>query len=208
MPSEYFDDPDSYVIADLDVTFEKLDPATAFVQAALAGASWFDVPPSNPTCSIPQSASTATNLPTPIGCYSDHLKVWEHEIKIKLNDAAAARRSQLDPTQDCVMQDAPATMHGYLCSHSKSTAHPQSWQFNNTPQNMQSFEDDVREIANLKGLNTAQCRAFEICANKFREVLECGNGKDGMFQPLRLFLTGPGGTGKMYVVNCLKLLME
>jgi len=210
IPTDYFENPESYIVADLDHTFEALDPATAYMQAALAGADWFN---SDDACT-PQSQSPPHHgeLPNPLHAFSPNLKHWEQQIKTKSNEAAAGRRSQLDPSRQTAMQDAPASTLGAQCSHSNNPVpplmQPESWQFKQTPQDVKAFHEHVAEIAIAKGLNTAQRRAFEICASKFREILETANGGTATFEPLRLFLTGPGGTGKTYVVNCLKILME
>jgi hypothetical protein len=90
MPSDYFDNPESYVVADLDANLDELDPTTAFMHEALAGANWFDAPCANTiTVQLPL-ISHDCDLPNPFDTFSDSLKRWEHEIKTKSNEAAAA----------------------------------------------------------------------------------------------------------------------
>ncbi|KAE9390453.1 hypothetical protein BT96DRAFT_756903, partial [Gymnopus androsaceus JB14] len=57
-------------------------------------------------------------------------------------------------------------------------------------------------------LNQGQRRAFEIiCTNLLKRYVESDEewiAKD----PLRMFLTGPGGTGKTHVVRAVKEVMK
>jgi hypothetical protein len=75
-------------------------------------------------------------------------------------------------------------------------------------ENVKTFDEHVAHIAVSQCLNAAQQIAFEICARKFAETLESEPSAPNSFEPLRMLLTGPGGTGKTYVVNCLKMLMQ
>ena len=212
IPDDYFDSPDAYVVADSPPSLEQLDPATAYMRAALAGANWFQNTPT--TASQADSILYDSTLPNPIGIYRDQLKHWEHQVKVKANEAAARRRSQLDPSRQNAVVQAPESVQGtqpvptYSSQARESGPPPQTRAYAHDAIHTESFDDRVARIIRSQGLNPAQQRAFEICAAKFREILENEAAGIDTWEPLRMFLTGPGGTGKTYVVNCLKMLME
>jgi hypothetical protein len=111
IPPDYFESPDAYALGDTQYMNETLDPATAHMRAALVGANWFDADDSSHR--ISQSHSPDSSLEHPIGTYSGSLKYWDQQIKIKTNQAAAARRSQLDPSrQTMACNSTPPTVHG------------------------------------------------------------------------------------------------
>lgn len=68
-----------------------------------------------------------------------------------------------------------------------------------------SFSDVQDRVASEFRLNAEQLQAFKItCSVVFdHHVLHKSN-----IEPLCMFLTGPGGTGKTYVVNAVKHVME
>src|SRR6266478_5166883 len=74
------------------------------------------------------------------------------------------------------------------------------------------FDGKVVQIIEQFKLNKKQQFAFHIGAQRFKELLEIdvssGNGTIGRGKPLRMLMTGPGGTGKTHVVKALKELMK
>ena len=79
-------------------------------------------------------------------------------------------------------------------------------------QKVGDFDGKVVEVIAQFQLNKKQQIAFHIGAQRFKELLEIdvtsGNGTIGRGNPLRMLMTGPGGTGKTHVVKALKELMK
>ncbi|KLO10934.1 hypothetical protein SCHPADRAFT_831877, partial [Schizopora paradoxa] len=72
-----------------------------------------------------------------------------------------------------------------------------------------SPQEIVDDISKKNSLNKMQKIAFHIIASKFFEVLTARlGGEHDTVDPLRLFLCGPGGTGKTHVVRCLQEVMR
>lgn len=69
--------------------------------------------------------------------------------------------------------------------------------------------DDIDEISRLCGLNKEQDLAFRIVGEHFMgSLVTDASGTSPPAKPLRMFMTGPGGTGKTWVVRALKMLMD
>ena len=74
------------------------------------------------------------------------------------------------------------------------------------PDEMLSAEDVIRKVGNELNLNEKQWVAFKIIARSFiREHVE---GIKSDSEPLRMLMTGPGGTGKTHVVKAVQQVME
>jgi SpoVK/Ycf46/Vps4 family AAA+-type ATPase len=62
----------------------------------------------------------------------------------------------------------------------------------------------IDDIEWKKNLNSKQKVAYRIVTNHF---IHCYILKDAHENPLRMLMTGPGGTGKTYIVNAPKEVM-
>ncbi|PVF91940.1 hypothetical protein CPB86DRAFT_688246, partial [Serendipita vermifera] len=68
-------------------------------------------------------------------------------------------------------------------------------------------QEVMMRIGNEMTLNQEQWYAYLIVARKFIGDLACHSNDQPLSPPIRLLLTGPGGTGKSHVVNTFKKLM-
>ena len=75
----------------------------------------------------------------------------------------------------------------------------------NQGRELSSITESVEEIANEFRLNRKQRMVYDIVAHKFidQHVLKVADSG----KPLRMLMTGPGGTGKMHAVRALQKLM-
>ena len=216
LPDDYFNSPDVYAVVDVGHSLEDLDPATAYMWAALAGANWLTVSAqdhiSTESDNIDGTRLYNNMLPHPIGTYSDQLTFWECQIKIQSNEIAATHRTQSNVPHHTAAMNAPLTIQGVplhtMLHIDEPSGAPQTLLNMKPADDLKSFNEHVAHIATTQGLNVQQRIAFEICASKFHELLENQSEDATTYHPLWMFLTGPGGTRKTYVVNCLKILMQ
>ncbi|KLO07136.1 hypothetical protein SCHPADRAFT_837053, partial [Schizopora paradoxa] len=71
----------------------------------------------------------------------------------------------------------------------------------------------LQSVAERNSLNDMQLLAFGLIANKFLDIYSREENSDGSLishqsKPLRLFLCGPGGTGKTHVIHSVQEVMR
>ncbi|KAF8290394.1 hypothetical protein DL93DRAFT_2038660, partial [Clavulina sp. PMI_390] len=69
-------------------------------------------------------------------------------------------------------------------------------------------ESLVDEISKEWALNEKQNLAFCIMASQFQKIMLQKSDTDNQVKPLRMFMEGPGGTGKTHVLRALQSLMS
>ncbi len=70
--------------------------------------------------------------------------------------------------------------------------------------NGSSFSEEIEDIRQKNHLNEEQSMAYDIIVRCFLDMLNNKDDGPPYNSALRLFLTGPGGTGKTQVVKCVK----
>ena len=100
---------------------------------------------------------------------------------------------------------------GNTNSHANSV--PETISTANDSVDYESSDDIINRIGKENGLNTKQWVAYRLICNRFLDLLISRKlGKESTFNlfdnPLRLFMTGPGGTGKTHVVKCVQQVMK
>ena len=104
--------------------------------------------------------------------------------------------SSADNTHNCNIRDGNAFRTAEITSDHE--AHHATIQQNITPTDVDK-DIDINEIVQEFTLNTEQARAFRIVAQHSLEQKP---------KPLRMYLGGPGGTGKSRVINALKAFFD
>jgi len=219
-PDDYVDNDDLYAVLETDCRPENMDPETAQMRAALAGANWFQRPetsqPSTSKSTAPADGPQRQDpdmIKAPVGDFSDMAKVWKQQIREQETAIAAARRSQLDPsrqTGDVHTATRSGAEAAFLPKEIFPDSHvPETRRASRGDIELSSWEDNVNNIVQCFTLNDKQRIAFLICAQRFKELLLSEQQSPATPQkPLQMCLTGPGGTGKTHVVNALRELMS
>jgi len=142
---------------------------------------------------------------------SSLLKQWKSNIKEQEEAITNKRRNALNPEQQntlkSVIKETENSLSTTLTEVSNSYFCSPTEQPNSNSQNNEqhSSEELLRIIEQEFQLNQKQNYAFQIISNHFikRFIL-----KDCSEKPLRMLMTGPGGTGKTHVVKALQKVMK
>ena len=142
---------------------------------------------------------------------TSQLKMWATSIKQQENETAARRRNAGNVTEQ-VEVNRTETMTESI-SLSLSSAHGPTLGDAHVPATESLKKDhepsstikSVTAVAEEFGLNKKQRLVYDIVARKFidQHILKVDDGK----RPLRMVMTGPGGTGKTHAVKALQKLM-
>ena len=139
---------------------------------------------------------------------SSQLKEWALSIKQQENAMMARRRNASDVSEQAEIRETETlTLHPPTRPHSvfdeTSVPATDARKQNTVPS---SVAETMRSVADKFGLNEKQRMVYNIIAQKFvnQHVLKVDDGK----KPLRMLMTGPGGTGKTHAVKALQELMK
>lgn len=219
LPPEYLEDPDAYVLAEEDFRHEKMDNETLHLRCALINANWLKTNEPSKHSGILKNTQTAYQmldskeiiLPDRLNI---HVKSWESHIDQQAAMIANARRAQLDPTrQESAIQTVAETQSGNNAEFVQPNLGiiapvPETKSAEGTLSiSSDSWEDRLKSVEHEFTLNKEQCIAFRITARRLHEILLAPLGASKN-KPLRMMMTGPGGTGKTHVVNALYALMK
>jgi hypothetical protein len=142
-------------------------------------------------------------VPTP-----SQLKEWASSIKQQESAMTVRRRNASDVNEQAKVQKTE-TLTSHPPSRSPSVFNtvpiPNTETLNRSAE-PSSVAEAVRSVADKFGLNEKQRMVYNIIAQKFvnQHVLKVDNGSE----PLRMLMTGPGGTGKTHAVRALQELMK
>jgi hypothetical protein len=143
---------------------------------------------------------TASNLK----CWSAHVKLQEMNIS-NLRRNLHQLQSQSSSTIASIESNTTNMYHSETSGILRSCEVPGSIG-NNNAENVYHVMDSIGKEFNI---NEQQSVAYCIAAQTFLSLLSnCHNAQDHhTMQPLRMLMTGPGGTGKTHVVHALNKLM-
>ena len=159
---------------------------------------------------IPEPTPTAKNevqdLPTPT---AHLLKSWMQDIKEQEQSIAHNRRNAQDFPTLTPVANITGTEQGItaqMCNSPMDYDCPPTDVSHKIGSDLLSAEDVIEKIGKECGLNEKQWVAYRIIARSFisRHVYK----QDVKEEPLRMFMTGPGGTGKTHVVKAVQKVME
>jgi hypothetical protein len=147
------------------------------------------------------------------------IKRWKTLIKDQEDVVAQARRTAMDPTlsllnsplsQDISAPETEAQCAPPALDVNTSVCPPTENSIPNdsNKQKFVSSAEMIRSIAAHRKLNNEQLTAFNLIAEEVVScVLQSPSEEHASRDPLRLFMTGKGGTGKSYVVNSVKEIL-
>ena len=137
------------------------------------------------------------------------LKLWMQDIKQQESLITHARRNaqeSVPETLNVVAETEQGPMIHTVDHTETGSCPPTDTMKVDKPDEMLSAEDVIRKVGNELNLNEKQWVAFKIIARSFiREHVE---GIKSDSEPLRMLMTGPGGTGKTHVVKAVQQVME
>ena len=155
--------------------------------------------------------SYVPSYPTPS---TQQFKEWKNSVKIQENIIARRRQtgdvlqhlqqnSVIEKTE--CYEDVASTTNRFLnVENCRPTTVNNDIVFNNSSI---SSEDVINDIGEKQNLQSQQWIAFRIIARSF--ITTYVEKKNALHkEPLRMFLTGPGGTGKTHVVKAVQKVME
>lgn len=145
-------------------------------------------------------------------------KVWESQLKSSAEAIASRRRnnSALDSQfqSEQVRDTVPGSLHANVFNSREVQPLPVrptvSTSLNSDPSSARTPEQIIEEVGVHNSLNEEQWNAYRIISKAFLEHRAHDLNPDTKPKPapLRMFLTGPGGTGKTHVVNAVKQVMK
>lgn len=147
------------------------------------------------------------------------LKLWSQSIKRQDKALKQARRAavevedvgDVDPIVPSTEQFSNVQFNND--SSAPYTKNPPHTQTKSNLPPPETEDEIINRVAKQHKLNEMQTAAFKIAACHFLEVVHALRSLDQSSQkpksePLRMFMTGPGGTGKTHVVKALQSLMQ
>jgi hypothetical protein len=156
------------------------------------------------TLSIPQSIPDMAR----IKLWREELRKQEKAIKTaRMNAGNVLSQTDYDSESNSTPSTLSAEEYAELAERFKLKGPPSTLSFSQNDDLMTS-RALMLDIGAKAGLNDRQWRAYLIVAQKFLENEELLRQKEPIQTPLRLLLTGPGGTGKTHVVKALQKLMS
>lgn len=183
----------------------------------LQEASWFDTSNTDKLKAknengwdTPNSIAFGTsNITQPMAISPTLLQLWKKSIKTQETTLIQQRRSALNPEgQSLTVANDSLTVEGFNTNNYSIQAN--IWgQTHSTSSNETSMKLSGRDIfdavINEFQLNTKQTQAFEIIAQHY---VRCYINNHPDEKPLRMLMTGPGGTGKTHIVKAVKKVMS
>ncbi len=131
------------------------------------------------------------------------MRRWRLEMKHAENAVKRSRR-KVDVPGSVVGPTIRETMSGDgVASPASNTPTDFIRPSVNTSDVTENTADEIELIKIKNGLNKEQSMAYDVIVRRFLDLIAHVHDR-----PLRLFLTGPGGTGKTHVVNCVKQVMD
>jgi len=150
------------------------------------------------------SAKISHKFPEPT---ARKLKEWMQDMKRQESLIAHARRNTQESPH--VSTEAAKTEQGSVVQHKHDTnldCPPTDSMVVDSLDDRLSPEDVIDNVGNDFCLNENQWTAFQIIARSFvRRYVE---GIETDTEPLRMLMTGPGGTGKTHVVKAVQKVMD
>jgi chromosomal replication initiation ATPase DnaA len=213
LPAEYLNNPTLFQRMDSYNVDTDIDAQTLMLQAILQDANWITNQIDKDLHARLPSTSTETKYPF------HFLTLWKEEIKTQESILAQCRRTRADPSNQvtigspCIDTAMYAQVKDYF-SEAGSIQETKAFHIEGSVESTmpQSFDVRVAQVAKEFQLNVKQQYAFIIVAKRFGEILQENVAKHPSTirhnGPLRMFMTGPGGTGKTHVVKALKKLMK
>jgi hypothetical protein len=131
---------------------------------------------------------------------------WPENIKTQKSDIEKLRLSAINAAEQGLMGAAPDTEVNTqlgLNSSSEDPECPETEVMNEIQGVTLTHDELLASISERFGLNQMQHAAFEIISKNF-----ISRRHDKSLTPLRLVLTGPGGTGKTYTVKAVQEVMK
>ena len=217
IPFELLQDLEAVNIVD-SALHNLLDPTSAQLVASFAQAGWFV------GNSGDRMEQTVTDAIVDHGHFERFKKKWDAQIKLASAERVRARRAALDPSIQ-ENRDAPessAVNLAEIMNRSGDDLEPESGLLVESSLGPQKTWDmTVADVISEYRLNERQRWCLGICAARFSRVLEdrglashlvCVTKAESQAlslpdKALRMLMTGPGGTGKTYVINALQSLM-
>jgi Helitron helicase-like domain at N-terminus/AAA domain len=201
------DDEDLGPLIDLNSSSSHSNSAILQTVAILKDAGWF------------ASESVSAHTPSVIDSISHpslgKVKEWMKEMKAQEENMRRERmnksdaRTQADYSHNPYPDQAPSTFTPDSLStrSSKPAVHPPKAITPSKNLQLETPQQVMARVGNEMTLNKEQWTAYLIIARKFIADLVARSNDQPRAPPVRLLLTGPGGTGKSHVVTTLKKLM-
>jgi Helitron helicase-like domain at N-terminus/PIF1-like helicase len=170
---------------------------------------WFAATPEKDLHEGPQDPiSTPVQQPDRLG-----IKRWDAELKLQESNIKRERlnrgdsRTQMDYQTSSNLPEAMTGDEAFTKTEPTNPVEaPETVMLSNSPR-FETADALIRKLGEDATLNSQQWKAYLIVARKFVENENLRRQGLELDTPLRLLLTGPGGTGKSHVVNTLRRLM-
>ena len=178
--------------------FNNVEFATHLQILLLQQSNWFKPPPPTPHSQLPPKIPTTTDA---------LLKQWKISMKTQEATLMQQRQHQMDPSNPTMIDPShiPQTEGAHPQPTSSSCPKTDTPNINKSPKTTHiDPEDVINHIGSKFGLNKKQWISFRLVARSF---IKTHASMSDHPQPIRILLTGPGGTGKTHVVNALRALM-
>lgn len=206
-------DSESILVDKINSRYAHAELKASLFLSQLKYSNWLAAPTELPSPNVPVCSAITTNEPIIPDATPSQLSKWLASVKVQENIIAQAHMSRADPNNQGLQPDdqpAPSTELGVTsCTldNGDGFCFPTELNVPDTSKISMSTNEIIERIANENGLNEKQLYTFKIVAKGFISRHITTTNKDALPQPLHLFMTGPGGTGKTYVIKALQQLM-
>lgn len=141
----------------------------------------------------------------------EQMREWRSQIKRTEEAVCRARRQAaveaVEP-QDTVVEESRIRDTQMMGTDPEDVRETVSFASSSVSYSREEFYNKVDEIRQKHALNKMQSVAYNVIANSYIDLQDKRSAAlEADHKPLRLFLTGPGGTGKTHIVNCVKEMM-
>ena len=198
-------DPDDIDVAAPMKQSAKNDFKTLQIVQVLEQSQWLTSNAKANTTSDRSSTSVKQTFPEPTTLT---LKNWMQEVKRQETIIAHARRNVQETMPDALHvlpTESGATVQTAE-HHTNLDCPPTDTTPVYGPNNVLSAEDVIEKVGKEFELNEKQWVAFRIIARSF--VSRYVEETDTETEPLRMLMTGPGGTGKTHIVKAVQKVMD
>ena len=155
----------------------------------------------------------APNVIQPIEVNDQSIKQWKLDMKKQEEMIISSRKNAQNVLQQSMGDHLPATesLVDRNVEHMEIDSAPMNGCTETEilePSLPQSINEIVSKIKHDKGLNYKQACAYQIMTEHFIRHEMSPDAQDDHHEQLIMLMTGPGGTGKTYVVNAFEEVMK